>query len=272
MIKLIAIDLDGTLLANDKTISATNKAALQAAKKQGVKIVLCTGRPLNSVKAHLETLGLTEEGDYAVTFNGGLVQKNDTGEIISKKLMTQEAIAEIYTLSTKLEIPVDVVSSDRVYRLQPQPVAWPSGYDQINKILTFADSSVADLPIERDYQKIVSAIPAAYLEEKMRQIPQPYYDKYNIVRSGHNLFEFLDKEVTKARGLAVLGELLGIQAAEMMALGDEENDLAMLQYVGLGVVMENASDEIKAHGDFITKTNEADGVAYAVEKFVLQEK
>lgn len=270
MIKLIAIDLDGTLLTDEKTISAGNKAAIQAAKAQGVKVVLCTGRPLNSVLNYLEELGLTETGDYAVTFNGGLVQKNDTGEILSKDVMTHETMADIYALGQSLEIPIDVVSGDIVYNLQPQPEAHPSIYHELNRILTFKDSTVADLPKDRDYNKMVSAMPKEYLEQKLGEIPQAYRDKYSIVRSGTNLFEFLNKNVTKANGLKRLGELLDIQSSEMMALGDEENDLTMIEFAGVGVAMANASDQIKAVADFITLSNEADGVAHAVEKFVLQ--
>jgi hydroxymethylpyrimidine pyrophosphatase-like HAD family hydrolase len=83
------------------------------------------------------------------------------------------------------------------------------------------------------------------------------------------LLEFMPKGVTKARGIQVLCDTLGISVDEVMALGDEENDLPMIEYAGLGVAMENAVPEVKAVSKFITKTNEEDGVAYAVEKFVL---
>ena len=86
MIKLVAIDLDGTLLNEQKLISDENKQALAQAKQQGVKIVLCTGRPLAAMAHYLQELGLVDEGDYSITFNGGLVQKNDTGEIMEKKV------------------------------------------------------------------------------------------------------------------------------------------------------------------------------------------
>ncbi len=84
MIKLVAIDLDGTLLNSQKEISLRNKQALMAAKQAGVKVVICTGRPLAAIGPYLEELGLQEEGDYSITFNGGLVQKNDTGPLLRK--------------------------------------------------------------------------------------------------------------------------------------------------------------------------------------------
>ncbi|MBE9387739.1 Cof-type HAD-IIB family hydrolase [Vagococcus salmoninarum] len=269
MIKLIAIDLDGTLLKDDKTISERNITTLKAAKAQGVKVVLCTGRPLNSVLAHLETLGLTDPGDYAVTFNGGLVQANDTGEILSQDVMSVADAKDIYELTSRLEIPLDAVAGDYVYRIQPQPVAYPSMYDQLNKILIFEDRTFLELAADQVINKMVSAIPAEYLEEKLPQVPADYHDRYNIVRSGEFLFEFLPKHVSKANGLAKLGALLNIEKSEMMALGDEENDLAMIEYVGLGVAMANATAELKGAAQYITETNENHGVALAVEKFVL---
>ena len=108
MIKLVAIDLDGTLLNSQKEISLRNKQALMAAKQAGVKVVICTGRPLAAIGPYLEELGLQEEGDYSITFNGGLVQKNDTGAIIEKTLMPLEAIHELYQLATTLNMPFDV--------------------------------------------------------------------------------------------------------------------------------------------------------------------
>ena len=84
MIKLVAIDLDGTLLDGKKQVSQKNKEVLAQAKAQGVKIVLCTGRPLRAIRPYLEELSLNESGDYSITFNGGLVQKKDTGEIMEK--------------------------------------------------------------------------------------------------------------------------------------------------------------------------------------------
>ena len=109
MIKLVAIDLDGTLLTDDKRISQKNLTVLQKAKEQGVKVVLCTGRPLAAITPFIEQLGLNEPGDYSITFNGGLVQKNDTGEILSKSAMTLEDVQRISQLMIELDLPLDVL-------------------------------------------------------------------------------------------------------------------------------------------------------------------
>lgn len=269
MIKLIAIDLDGTLLKDDKTISEENIQTLQQAKAQGVKVVLCTGRPLNSVLPHLETLGLVDEGDFAVTFNGGLIQRNDTGEILSKVTLSHEEVTDIYNLSQEMAFPLDVVSADKVLRIQPQPATNPSWYHKLNPLLNFIDVPLTELPETGEFNKAVCAIAEEKVSELVPQIPAAYRDHYSVVRSGAAIFEFMPKGVTKADGLRRLGELLNISPAEMMALGDEENDLAMIKYVGLGVVMTNGTAELKAEAQYITGTNEEHGVAQAVQKFVL---
>ena len=139
MIKLIAIDLDGTLLKDDKTISDKNRETLMKAKEQGVKVVLCTGRPLNSVVGHLETLNLLDEGDYAVTFNGGLIQRNDTGEVISKELMSHDDVVTLYELTQELGLPLDIVAGSDVLTVQPQPETCQSLYHTLNPLLTYKD-------------------------------------------------------------------------------------------------------------------------------------
>ena len=92
MIKLVAIDLDGTLLNGKKETTPRNKAASIAAKAKGVKVVICTGRPLRAIHPFLQELNLEEAGDYSITFNGGLVQQNDTGKIIEKNVLTFEQV------------------------------------------------------------------------------------------------------------------------------------------------------------------------------------
>lgn len=270
MIKLIAIDLDGTLLKDDKTISQENISALQQAKAQGVKVVLCTGRPLNSVLPHLETLGLVDEGDYAVTFNGGLIQRNDTGEILSKVTLSHAEVTDIYELSQEMAFPLDVVSGDKVLRIQPQPADNPSWYHKLNPLLNFIDVPISELPTDGEYNKAVCAISEERVTDLVPKVPQAYRERYSVVRSGAAIFEFMPKGVTKADGLKRLGELLDIRSDEMMALGDEENDLTMIRYVGLGVVMENGTAELKAEAQHVTGTNEEHGVAQAVHHFVLK--
>lgn len=269
MIKLIAIDLDGTLLDSKKAISERNKQALLKAKAAGVKVVICTGRPLAAIEVYLEELQLRDAGDYSITFNGGLVQKNDTGEIIEKALMPLADIHELYQLATDLNVPLDVLSDGLVLQL-PASAEHRSIYGTLNNLLTFEASELHELAQDRIYNKAVVAIDEHYLDERITQIPSRFYERFEIIKTRNNLLEFMPKGITKAYGISLLAKDLAIDVTEIMTLGDEENDLPMIQYAGLGVAMENAVPLVKAAADVITATNDQDGVAKAVEKYVLQ--
>lgn len=269
MIKLVAIDLDGTLLNSHKEISPKNKDVLAQAKAAGVKIVLCTGRPLAAIEVYLETLGLRDNGDYSITFNGGLVQKNDTGDIIEKALMPLADVHDLYQLATELNVPLDILSDGLVLQLPTSPEN-QSLYSQLNNLLTFEAAEVQHLTADKIYNKAVVAIDENYLDEQISKIPATFYDRYEIIKTRSNLLEFMPKGITKAYGISLLARDLGIKQEEIMTIGDEENDLPMIEYAGLGVAMENAVASVKDLADVITDTNDNDGVAHAVEKFVLE--
>lgn len=269
MIKLVAIDLDGTLLNSKKEISTRNKEALAKAKAAGVKIVLCTGRPLAAIEIYLEALNLRDNGDYSITFNGGLVQKNDTGEIIEKALMPLADVHELYELTSELNVPLDILSDGLVLQL-PTTEEYTSLYSQLNKLLTFEPRDLAQLTSDQIYNKAVIAVEQTYLDEQIKKIPASFYDRYEIIKTRSNLLEFMPKGITKAYGISLLARDLDIKQEEIMTIGDEENDLPMIEYAGLGVAMENAVPKVKEIADVITDTNDHDGVAQAVEKFVLE--
>lgn len=269
MIKLVAIDLDGTLLNSKKEISTRNKEALAKAKAAGVKIVICTGRPLAAIGRYLDDLNLRDTGDYSITFNGGLVQKNDTGEIIEKASMPLENVHDLYELAKELNVPLDILSDGLVLQL-PTTQEYKSLYSQLNKLLTFESYELGQLAADRIYNKAVIAVEQTYLDEQMKKIPRSFYDRYEIIKTRSNLLEFMPKGITKAYGISLLARDLGIKQEEIMTIGDEENDLPMIEYAGLGVAMENAVPRVKDLSDVITDTNDNYGVAQAVEKFVLE--
>ncbi|EOH97178.1 cof-like hydrolase [Enterococcus haemoperoxidus ATCC BAA-382] len=269
MIKLVAIDLDGTLLNSKKEISERNKQALAKAKAAGVKIVICTGRPLAAIGIYLDALNLRDNGDYSITFNGGLVQKNDTGEIIEKASMPLENVHDLFELAAALNVPLDILSDGLVLQL-PTTQNYESLYSQLNTLLTYESYELDQLTADRIYNKAVIAVEQTYLDEQIKKIPSPFYDRYEIIKTRSNLLEFMPKGITKAYGISLLARDLDINQEEIMTVGDEENDLPMIEYAGLGVAMENAVARVKDLADVITDTNDNDGVAQAVEKFVLE--
>lgn len=266
-IKLIAIDLDGTLLRSDKTISQTNKEAILAAKDKGLKVVLTTGRPLKATNPYLEECQLKEPGDYCITYNGGLIQKTDTEEVIYQKTLSHQDALDIHELFTDLEMPASAVGMDAIYE-PPHPENKPSLYREIQPMLEVKeDFNPEDFPA---ISKMVSARAPEEVDQAIEKIPSKYFDRFMIVKSQPTLVEFMPKGIHKANGLQMLGDKLGIKADEMMAIGDMENDATMIDYAGLGVAMGNADQKIKDMSQFVTKSNDDHGVAFAIEELILK--
>lgn len=269
MIKLIALDLDGTLLNSEKKISEGNKNAIQLAKEKGVKVVLCSGRPLKGIKRYLEELNLLDEGDFSITYNGGLVQKNKTSEIVSQKTLSYHQIQELYELSQQLNIPMNMLDLEYVY----EP-AYPKNRESLypslmSASLPFVKKDINSFKEAHQFNKVVYCTPPDVLDDAIAKIPSAFFENYSMMKSRPLLFEIMHPEVNKGKGIDSLCNILGYTKDEVMACGDEENDLAMLEYAGTAVVMENARDEVKEYASFVTKTNDEDGVAHAIQQFVL---
>ncbi len=265
---------------------------------------------------YLQELGLVDEGDYSITFNGGLVQKNDTGEIMEKKVMEVSDIQRLYKLAQQLDLPLDVLSDNVVLQLPSAPrkqslynvlnkllqfqpadisditdefvlnkavIAYDqeeldpkikeikqSLYNVLNKLLQFQPADISDITDEFVLNKAVIAYDQEELDPKIKEIPAEFHEMYEIIKTRSMLLEFMPKGVTKAYGISLLAKDLGLKQEEIMAIGDEENDLPMIQYAGLGVAMENAVPFVKEAADFVTASNEENGVAKVIQKFVLE--
>jgi len=176
-IKLIALDLDGTLLTSEKKISERNLAALKMAQEQGMKIVLTTGRPLKAMELFLNELGVAnQEDEYTITFNGGLVQRN-TGEILDKTVFAYDDVARIFEETEKLGLPLDAICEGTVYQIQSDH---ESLYQTCNPALIFESVSFADLSSQQTYNKCVTAYAPAPLDRGIAQLSSDLFDKYEI--------------------------------------------------------------------------------------------
>ena len=268
-IKLIALDLDGTLLTTDKKLTDRTKATLKAAREQGVKVVLTTGRPLKAMDFFLKELGTDGHDDeYTITFNGGLVQKN-TGEILDKTVFSIDDVTRIYEETEKLGIPLDAISEGTVYQIQSDQ---ESLYAQFNPALTFVPTAFEDLSSQITYNKCVTAFQQDYLDGAISKISPDLRERFEIFKSRDMLLEWCPKGVQKDRGLEALVAYLGIDASQVMACGDEANDASMLKWAGLGIAMANAVDEVKKIATLVSDyTNDEDAVGRAIEEYVLKE-
>ena len=265
MYKLIAIDMDGTLLREDKTVSDRTKKVIAKAVQKGVKIVLASGRPIEGLERYLEELGLNSKEDYVMSFNGSVIQNACTKEIISKNILKGSHLKELYTLSKEIGVNIHAFSNEGC--ITPRMNEYSEVEGRINGIPVH-EVNYDMLSDEEDIIKIMFIDPEEVLEEAIKKIPQAIFDQYTVVRSAPFFLEFLNKASSKGTGVKALAEHLGIKQEEVICIGDAGNDLDMIKFAGLGVAMGNAFDEVKEAADYITHNNDDDGVAHVIEKFV----
>lgn len=265
MYKLVAIDIDGTLLKNDKTISERNRECINKAMKMGIKVVITTGRPILGIMTYLKELDLIGEDEYAIADNGATVYNTKDFSLIHEKALTGKDIKYIYPFMKKdnTEIELHVPEGGLVEK--------DAGTVFPKKRMPYMELKTIDIMKDvKDEDKILKFLvfgESHVIEGMYSSIPEELLDKYTVVRALNHMFEFMYKGSTKASGIEVLGKHLGIKREEIISIGDELNDLDMIEYAGLGVAMGNAREEVKNKADFITKSNEEDGVAYVFEKF-----
>ncbi|WP_102398901.1 sugar-phosphatase [Haloimpatiens massiliensis] len=266
MFKLLAIDLDGTLLKNDKTISKVTYEAIQRARQKGVKVVLATGRPIKGIGRYIEKLDLLDEDDCSVAFNGAAVQLNKTGKLIYEQNMKIEDIKYLYKLSRELGVNIHALTPNEC--ITPKISEYSLLEAEINKIpLKVVDFDSLDS--DTNIVKIMMIDKEEILSKAVEQLPDEVYEKYSVLRSEPYFLEFLNKEVNKGQGVKRLAERFGIKREEVICIGDAGNDIHMIEFAGLGVAMENAMIEVKRRANYITLTNEENGVAHVIEKFIL---
>lgn len=267
-IKLIAIDIDGTLLNSKHEITPEVYQAIQEAKQAGVKIVIATGRPISGVKHILTELNLLDQGDYVITFNGGLVQETATEKEILKEGLSYTDYLEWEYLSRKLGLPMHASLKDGLYTANRNIGKYTVYEAQLvhSPVFYRTPEEMAD----KDIIKVMLVDEPEKLDTAITQIPDTLMNSFNVAKSAPFYLEVTPKTVNKGEAIRQLSTLLGLTMDQTMAIGDQENDRSMLEVVGTAVVMENGSPDIKKIATYITKSNDEDGVAYAIREWVLK--
>lgn len=266
-IKLVAIDIDGTLLNSQHAITPAVYEAIQEAKAAGVKIVIATGRPISGIRGILEQLHLTEMGDYVITFNGGLVLEVGSDKEILKETLSYEDYLRIEALARRLQLPMHASTQQGIY----------TANRDIGKY-TLYEANLVHSPLyyrrieemqDKEIIKVMLVDEAEQLDKAMPILQEELGETFYTAKSAPFYFEVTPKTVNKGRAIQHLAAALGLDMNETMAIGDQENDRSMLEVVASPVIMENGDPNLKAIAKHITKSNDEDGVAYAIRKWVL---
>lgn len=269
MIKLIALDIDDTLLNSQSKITAATKEALQQALEQGIKIVLCSGRPLAGVSSYLKQLGISGDEQYVITYNGALVE-TVAGKVLSKNTLNNQAYRRI----------VKYVEDNQMqyYVLDDQSNVYTSNHDisRIAVVQAWENSAGIlvrtpnELPTDFEITKAAIVGEKNTLDAAEQPVKSQFSDDYYVVRAADNFLEIMHQDVNKGSGLTKLTDILGIDPSEVMVFGDEQNDIPMFEFAGTAVAMGNGSDLAKSHADYVTDTNNNDGIAKALNKLLFK--
>lgn len=272
-IKMIGLDLDGTLLNSRKELTEYTRKVLEQAIEQGIVVLAATGRPLSGlVKEIREFPGMR----YAVTSNGARIMDIEQGKVLAEYLLPKESAKKTLDVFSKYDTLQEIYFDGQGYA-EKQKLEHIERYHRDANMWHYALTT--RIPVDdvqaalEERQQDLDKTQALFADteerakawEELEQIPE-----IELVGSlGYNI-EINAAGVNKGRGLVELGELLGIRREEIMAIGDGDNDITMLREVGLGVAMENADASVKAAADYVTGTNDEDGAAKAIERFALK--
>lgn len=265
--KMIVLDLDGTLTNDKKEITPRTHHALMSAQQKGIIVVLASGRPTYGIVPLAEKLNLAGHGGYILAYNGGKI--------------------------------VDCRSGATVFNQELEPSLVPTLHDEAKaagmEILTYQGEGIAATKKANKYvlhEAFINKMPVTEYPDFKNQVeypinkclivgdPKPLHvleqrlatameGRLSVYRSAGFFLECVPPGIEKARSLDRLIRSLGIKREETIAIGDGYNDKGMIEFVGLGVAMANASTEVQDAADYITYSNEEDGVAHVVEKYIL---
>lgn len=267
--RLLALDLDGTLTDSKKHVSGKNREFIRKAQERGVKIILASGRPVIGIKRVADELDLWTTGGYILAYNGGQIIDCKTREQLIKHTIPMEYVHDI----------CDVIQRYEVFPLtyNDEGVICENDTDQYVKLEAFNNG----IPVirVRNLEEAVR-IPAVKfmvvgepneLKKAFDYLKKLFENKLNVFFSEPYFLEITPLGIEKASALSELLDILEITSDQLIACGDGLNDIPMLNFAGFAVAMENAYDETRMAADYISSSNEEDGVAEAIQKFILEE-
>jgi len=263
-IRLLAIDLDGTLVNDRLEMDPRDVAAIKAATAAGVTVVLATGRMFKSSLRYAEPLGLTGP---IINYQGAVVREIASGDVWYRCELTVPMQQRVLALAEPRDWHVNAYVDERVYTARARPEA-----DLYARVAMVPYEVVGPLSkwLSRDSTKMVLVdLEPADVPARITELSAWMGDMGRVTRSLDWFVEVVNPEVSKARALAMVADRLGVAQAEVGAIGDNLNDEDMVRWAGFGVAMGNAPQALKAVAKHVTGRIGEGGVAQVIERFVL---
>lgn len=271
-IKLIALDLDRTTLRSDGHISDVNKCAIEAAINKGIHVCIASGRAFDTLPREvLDISGI----EYAITSNGAAVYKIEGKECLNSYILKESSVDNIMNMSRDYPVTYEAFIRGKAYASK-EYIMNPMKYGATAKSIEYVRTTrtlIEDMQeFINEHKYELDSIDIVLDDDELKSsIIQKLYDMDTdiyITSSIKQLIEISYKDAGKKSGVKFLSELLGIDRSQVAAFGDADNDKDMLEYAGVGVAMGNAADSLKKIADFVTLTNDDDGLAYALKEIL----
>ncbi len=267
--KAVVFDLDGTLTNSNKEITAQTIETIKKVIERGVIVVLASGRPSFGIDAIARTLELDKNGGYVLSYNGARIMDYKTKETLYEQVVTKEQAHRLY--DTAKELGIEIISYNDTHIIgEDKNNIYVQKEAFLNKAPILEVNSFKD-EIKADVYKCLMVANPELLVNNI-DIIKKRFPELNIYRSEPYFLENMAYNIDKAQSLNTLFKKLNILAEEVIACGDGYNDISMIKYAGMGVAMANAVDEVKEAANFITLSNDEDGVVYALNKLILGEE
>jgi len=264
-IKLIALDIDGTIMDKTFCISQRVKSAVKNAADNGIYVLLATGRMYSATVPIAEELGLKTP---LVTYQGGLVQEfYESNQILMHHTLSYELSRQVVTDLRNYGIQINAYINDMLYAENVSPIL--DEYAFKRNIPVISVNNFDNLENFEPTKLLALDYDINLIDTVKNELKSKYDGLINICKSTPNFCEFVNNDCSKAKSILFLAQKAGIDRSEIMAIGDQDNDREMLEIAEIAVAMGNAEESLKKIADYVTDSVENDGAAKAIEKFII---
>lgn len=265
--KVLVLDIDGTLTNSEKKITENTKRGIINIMERGHKVILASGRPTPGMRYCAEELELEKYGGYLLSFNGGRIINCKTGEIVFQKILPATVIKNLYQYAKRNDMGIVTYLGDNII-LGTRMDEYVELESRINGMPVKKVDNFVEY-VDFDVNKCLMTAPPEKAEIFEKELAAAYGDILSIYRSEPFFIEIMPKNVDKATSLDRMLCTVGLTRENAICCGDGFNDISMIEYAGLGVAMENAQEKVKQSADYITKSNDEDGIVDVIDKFIL---
>ncbi len=265
-IKLIALDLDGTLNNDQKEITPQTRFALMEAQRHGIRLALASARPSPGLFKERDILQMQSFGGILMSYNGGRITDAASDQVLFETAMDLQRAKMV--LRQLEQLPVTPILDDGARFFVTDADGYKVSYEcQNNRMTCEQVDNLADFLHFAPVKILMSVLPEQ-LKEVQDRISAGLPKELSVVQTAPFYLEIIPRSIHKGQGIRNICRVLGIRSSEVMAFGDAENDIPMLQEAGIGVAMGNAADVVKAAADYVTRSNNEDGIAAALENLL----